>query len=981
VTRSAWKSGLSVIGAVLLVVGAVALYRQHAAPSPDRLLSQARRELARGRYERAEELARQTLSREPVNSWARILAAEAAINQQKTGAALKYYLEVPDDGSPAFVAALFGAGEILTHRGQLTNAEMKLRAALSRDPHHALAHYRLAFILGITGRRWESVPHLVELVRTRQYNAEHLLMLGDTERLLNEEQLLQSSRDAVPDDPLPKLGLSRLAVARNDLPGALALLKEVVAAIPAETEAQVRLGMLLLENDRPDEFVQWHARLSPASDEHPEIWVVRGRRALQSSELRVAARCFWEAVLRDPDHRLANYRLGQTLNELHEPDRAAPFLKRAEGLQHLATIMDGLFYDRHDALSMHKAVLLAEPLGRIWESWGWARLALADDPSLAWAAATVRRLEPRLSPDLPRTLPDHNPALQADLSSFPLPNWTSRGAPVVRQTGESPLASRIRFENIAEEAGIRFVYFNSPDSGTTGARLFETTGGGVAAFDFDGDNWPDLYFTQGCRWPEGTHSTEFRDRLFRNLGNGRAADVTDAAGLGDERFSQGVAAGDYNNDGFSDLYVANIGPNRLYRNNGDGTFDDVTRGANVRGNSWTTSCLIADLNGDSWPDIYDVNYCAREQAFSRLCRKEGLSRSCSPRAFDAAPDQVYLGRGDGTFEDVTESSGIDVPNGYGLGIVAADFEGTGHLNLFIANDETANFYFVNETLSRRGGKLNYSERGLLSGLAFDADGLAQACMGVAAGDADGNGLIDLFVSNFYNESDTLYLQQPGGLFADMTRQAGLRDPTFGPLGFGTQLLDADLDGLPDLVLTNGHIDDLRAIGQPYEMAPQFFHNVGSGKFVELTGPSLGEFFAGKYLGRGLARLDWNRDGREDFAVSHIAAPAGLVVNRTATDGHFLALQLRGVTGERDAIGATVHVTAAGRTTMQQLTAGDGYQANNERRLVFGLGGAASVDQVQIRWLNGTEQTFADVPADAEYVLIEGRPELARLASP
>jgi hypothetical protein len=336
-----------------------------------------------------------------------------------------------------------------------------------------------------------------------------------------------------------------------------------------------------------------------------------------------------------------------------------------------------------------------------------------------------------------------------------------------------------------------------------------------------------------------------------------------------------------------------------------------------------------------------------------------------------------LSRGDGTFENVTRSSGVDVPNGYGLGIVAADFDGSGRLNLFVANDETANFYFVNHT-DRPGGTLRFVEQGLLAGLAFDADGLAQACMGIAAGDADGDGLVDLYVSNFYNESDTLYVQQPGGLFIDKTRAAGLRDPAFAPLGFGTQFIDGELDGLRDLVLTNGHIDDLRVIGQPYEMSPQYFRNIGGGKFQELAAASLGKFFEGKYLGRGLARLDWDRDGKEDFAVSHIRSPAALVLNRTEKTGHYLSLCLRGITADRDAIGTSVRVSVGEKTWTQQLTAGDGYQASNERRLVFGLGETSKIDRLHVRWLTGTEQTFTDVPADAEYIILEGRPSLRQL---
>jgi tetratricopeptide (TPR) repeat protein len=969
------------IGAALLCVGLAVWYLRGNSERTGRLLREARRAVTLGEYARGEELARRILAWSPRDGWALLIAAEAAIQQGHRDAALEYYLRIPDDGSEESISGLFGAGELLCHAGRLTAAEAKLRRALEHNSHYVHAHLRLAFLLGITGRRWESVPHYFELLRSRHVTADTLVMLGDRERVVNDPELLASSRRAAPDDPLPRLGEARLALVTNRLPEAAELLESVMAALPEEAEAQVRMGSLLLDTGRAHDFLRWQSRLPTSAVDHPVAWIVFGRWFQERHDLRTAARCFWEAVVRDPDDRLANYRLGQTLVELEQAAQAQPFLKRAELLQRLATVMDGLFHNNHDAVSMYNAALLTESLGRIWEAWGWGVLARAEDPGLEWALQTVARLEPELRMDLPVTLPASNPARQIDLSSYPLPDWRAGRELSAQQAPDERPPGQIRFANVAAEAGIEFVYFNSPDASTPGARIIETTGGGVAAFDFDGDAWPDLYLTQGCRWPAREPSAAYRDRLFRNRGDSLADDVTDAAGLGDTQFSQGISAGDYDNDGFPDLYLANLGCNRLYRNNGDGTFADVTAAAGISGDRWTTSCLIADLNGDSWPDIYDVTYCSSDQLATLLCPLNGTSRACSPRAFSSVPDQLYLNQGDGTFENVSAAAGIDVLNGYGLGIVAADFERSGRLNVFVANDEVANFYFVNQTESR-GGSPAFVEQALVAGLAFDADGLAHASMGVAAGDADGNRLVDLYITGFYNEPDALYLQQSGGLFIDATRQAGIRDPSFAPLGFGAQFLDADLDGRPDLVLTTGHVDDLRAIGQPYEMSPQLFRNIGGGRFIELKGSSSpGKFFDGKYLGRGLARLDWNRDGKEDFAVSHIGSPAALVVNRTEGAGHFLAIQLRGVKCDRDAIGTHIEVTAEGRTRISQLTAGDGYQATNERRLVIGLGNATRVDRLMIRWLSGTEQAFRDFSADVDVLLIEGRDELIRLPSP
>jgi ASPIC/UnbV protein/VCBS repeat protein len=260
---------------------------------------------------------------------------------------------------------------------------------------------------------------------------------------------------------------------------------------------------------------------------------------------------------------------------------------------------------------------------------------------------------------------------------------------------------------------------------------------------------------------------------------------------------------------------------------------------------------------------------------------------------------------------------------------------------------------------------------VVNGLAYDAEGKSQACMGVAAGDANGDGKLDLFVTNFYEESNTLYLQSSDGMFIDGIAASGLQAPSFPMVGFGTQFIDGELDGYPDLVVTNGHVDDFTHLQIPYKMRPQYFRGKGNGKFVEIPAADLGAFFQGEYLGRGLARIDWNRDGREDVVISHLAAPVALLENSTPETGHFLAIQLRGVTSARDAIGAEVMLVAGGRRRFQWLTAGDGYMASNERQLIFGLGAEERVEQLHIRWPSGLRQEFADLAANQALIFIEG----------
>ncbi|MGC1275840.1 MAG: CRTAC1 family protein [Planctomycetaceae bacterium] len=545
------------------------------------------------------------------------------------------------------------------------------------------------------------------------------------------------------------------------------------------------------------------------------------------------------------------------------------------------------------------------------------------------------------------------------------------------ETPDAPIDSPIRFD--VADVGIDFRYFNSADPTTPGARMFEFTGGGVGVLDYDLDGRPDLHFTQGCRWPPDPAQREHLDRLYRNLGD-RYVDATDAAGIVEPGFSQGLACGDFDGDGFSDLYIANIGPNRLFRNNGDGTFNDVTTTSLIsegtRAEAWTTSVALADLNSDGLPELFDVNYVEGHDVFDRICDHEGFPRICSPTLFEAQPDRLLLNRGDGRFTDVTAIAGIDGSEGTGLGIAIADFHGTGRLSLFVANDARNNHFYLNETQDP-GGLPRFAEQAMRNGLAFDREGRAQACMGVAVGDGDGDGRIDLFVTNYVEESNTLYVQHDGRLFADDSSRAGLSKPSIPMLGFGTQFLDADLDGWEDLVVVNGHVDDFTHQGYDHLMRPQLFRNLG-GRFVELSGDAAGAYFQQNRLGRGLARLDWNGDGRDEFVVSHLDDQASLLSNSSASVGKSLKFHLRATHSARDAVGATVIAEAGRKRLVRQLTAGDGYQASNEPALVFGLGDDEVVDRVTIRWPSGETSGFQHVATGSTWLAIEGRRRLLRL---
>ena len=990
--------------AVLACLGLAAWRGSAGGPSADQLAAGVRKALDRDQRDEALRLAQQAVAIYPRAASVRLAAADVDFAAGRLELALAHLVAFDDDGSVAALNALGSAGDVLFRLNRLSEAETKFRQVLQQKPDNVLAQQRLAMVLAMTGRRTAAAAVLFELVKAGTFDKQHLALFGEPEQFLGNPEFVNRFENPVSNDPGLMTGSARYAAFRHDSFRAVGFYRRLQGALPADGDVQAGYGRALLEAGTAEEFINWDAACRASKADDAEIWSVRGRFAQLRSERDPAVRCYWEALCRNPDRIEANLQLGILLRQCGRDDDANIFEVRARQLKSLISAFGSILADQGGVEMLLHAAELTEALGRLWEARGWYQLAdsRAGDITLH---ANVERLSSLITRDTPQTIPEANPATQVDLSTFVLPIWKASAAntsvvntstpntstPSTLTSGDagasaasgSPWTGRVAFSDQAEVCGINFTYFNGDDPELPGIRIFQSTGGGVAALDFDGDLWPDLYFTQGGDWPPEPGQNRYLDRIFRNLGNGRFADVTEESGLGDARYSQGVAAGDVNDDGFPDLYVANIGDNRLYVNHGDGTFIDGTDRSRLRSGDWTTSAAIADLNGDGYPEIYDVTYLAGSEPFHHICHdlvQRDSPRICAPKVFSAGQDRLHLNRGDGTFADISAQAGIHAPEGKGLGIVVADLDGSGRPSLYVGNDQTPSFLFLNQT-SEPGSSPRFIEQGVASGCATDAEGHAGAAMGIAVDDYDGDGRFDLFVSNFYNEYDVLYRQIAPATFMDVSSAARLKQPTSAMLGFGTQFLDGDLDGWPDLVLANGNVEDYRSMGIPFRMRGQYFANLGNGRFMELPATQLGDYFAREQLGRGMARLDWNRDGRDDFAVSNLDTPASLVTNTSAATGHFLALQLRGVQSSRDAIGATVIARIGGRTVTRQLTAGDGYQASNQRQVVLGLAADRIVDELLVRWPAGQEQCFRQVAGDAEYLLVESRRDLVKLPAP
>ncbi|HUQ69058.1 MAG TPA: FG-GAP-like repeat-containing protein [Planctomycetaceae bacterium] len=960
---------LGLIATCAVVVAAMFLRR----PDDAAQLNRARAALSRRDYAQAEALAVAVGQRPQSDPWAWMIAGEAAARTGRLSDSLGYYERITGGGADLRSAGAYGRGEICLQLGRLERAEREFRAALDADPQSLLAHRRLVDVCNLSGRRHLAVSSMQRLIQSPAIKLEDLLYLGDVDHALLQPDEVRAAIGDPQADPLLLLGLGYEALAENRGEEARKLFERVLQHRPADVDAEAGLGQALWLA-APEELPAWRSQLSTAVTDDAGVQSVLGQLAERENRPEDAVGHFARTVAGRPTSRIAWYRLGLCLSRLGRTADAERALERAQQLQQVGLWLDDLFEHRRQFDLVRRVAVQLATHGRIAEAAAWSQYALSSPPQATWARPLLAQLE-----QAPHSVVDVN----REQALAELLRGLTTARPSARDVGASQLVgrdlqsmvvivdSRIRFVDDASTAGLHFVYHSARDADTPGARILETTGGGVGVLDYDADGWPDLYFTQGSRTLPSPEPNPDRDRLFRNRQGQAWDDVSAQVGIEDVGFGQGVAVGDFDNDGFADLYVANYGVNRLFQNQGDGTFRDVTPAAMRSQPVWTSSGVIVDVNADGWPDLFDVTYCRGDDVATRICEKQGQPRSCSPRAFAAETDRLWLNTGDGGWR-LAADCGLELPDGLGLGVIAFRPSPDQPLGLFVANDETPNYWLVN-TQRSTGSPPQWQDQALLGGLAVDADGKPQACMGVACDDANGDGLPDLFVTNFYQESNTLYSAVTPEFYEDRTRVAGLREPSWNMLGFGTQFLDADLDGWPDLLVANGHIDDLTASGQPFAMPLQGFRNRG-GTFRELTPAEAGECFARPGLGRGMARLDWNRDGRDDAVIVNQDSPAVLLTNVSDSPGHALILRFQATRGARDAIGTIVRVRLGERRLTRQLTAGDGYQASNERQLVIGVGAADRIEGLEVFWPDGSRGEYGPIATGMPYLILQNRAE-------
>jgi enediyne biosynthesis protein E4 len=946
--RSTWLWTFLTLGCLAAVFGG---WRWLDNATFQREFSTAEADLANGRTHAARKRLLELRERRPESGE---VAYNLGLCEEKLGhleAALTVWSRIAVD-SPLFVKASVGRALTLMNTGRYSLAE-DLVGTLPPDAGPYAGHLRqeTETLLRLEGRAQEARELILESWPGSTDPSNVLKRLYDLDvSSLPVDYLKEAFGKGDPNDDRVWLGQANLAIWSGRFDEATRLL-----------DACVRL--------RPDDQAVWLSRLSLAMSSRDvagardAIRHVKAAWFLPFEVLRIRAwlagfvgdneaerRCLLALVVEEPGNTNAWARLAESALEGGNHAEVESFRKKQAETSALRGRYTNLMAFDEPGRHIDELCRLAQELGRPIEARGWSLIKqgrAASEP--LW--------------------PDQAPAANSAASTTMLASRMADLIPVVnRPTARPPADIAIVppvFTDDADAVGLRFFH----DAGGTieNPRLPETMCGGVGLLDYDGDGWLDVYAVQGGPYPPVDLAHGEGDRLFRNRGDGTFEDVTERAGVASfpRGYGHGVAVGDYNNDGWPDLFVTRWGSYALYRNRGNGRFEDVTGQAGLAGSrDWPTSAAFADLDGDGDIDLYVCHYLLYDPSDPTRCGPSRISseHKCIPRNFPSRPDHVFR-NDNGRFVDVTSQAGLIDHDGRGLGVVAADLDDDNKIDLYVANDMSANYLF------RNLGAFRFEERAEVAGAAASSDGLYKSGMGIACGDVDGNGSLDLAVTNYFGQSTTFYQNLGQGLFADHTASIGLVSPSRPLLGFGIAFPDVNNDGWLDLISTNGHVFDARP-SVPLMMRLELMVG-GPGRVLTDVSARAGEPFQQLHLGRGLAVGDLDNDGRLDALVVNQREPLVYLHNRTEHAGHFIRFGLSGRQSNRDGVGTRVTIVAGGRRRMSERTGGGSYQSANDPRLHFGLGTAAQVESVEVRWPSGRVDRHEGLIADREYRLCEG----------
>ena len=881
------------------------------------------------------------------------------------------------------------AVQALVEVGELYSAINLLEDSVQHDPTRS-EHRRI--LIGFLGevQRIDRIPkHLHKLIQDRNFTVDLLIAFTDpsTRQFTLAAMRQMMSRNA--KDHRVRLPEAFQKLNKRDSQSAEKILREILEHHPDFAIAHAMHGQALVAENRWTDLGDWFSAAPTHAPQYAGYWLTLGDLASHQSQTAQAVHAYWRATKCDPINLAAWNRLSQSARRL----------KATKGDYHLnisdqqcdqisQRSLDLLDYRNQfnhfrlsDQTSQREATLVATSLlrvGRYWEAEAWSAVATQLKNEPADNLSDLRNaIVAKLAKDQ-SWIAKNLPVFAIDLSSLPAPkigNELPQTASANLVVPEQVQTNHIRLEEESDRWGLTGTGTKNDAWGPKTAAIVHFSGAGGGSIDYDLDGLPDL-LAMGAGGEMLKMNSE-ANALMRNLGE-RFSDATLSAMVGDKGFGQGVAVGDFNEDGFPDLLFANLGANRLFRNNGDGSFSDCSSLlVEADRELWSTSAAMADLNKDGIADVLLSNYCKIVPKLSKPCEGEaGNIGPCYPLEFAAEADQLLLSSPAGKLKDFAATSIGQQSTGRGLGVLAGALQDN-RLGVFVANDMSRNSYYVDSQPSSDV----FADSATVRGLAVDARTLAQASMGIASSDFDLDGDIDLYVTGFSDEYNVYYEQVEPGIWQDRTQHQGLAQPTLALVGFGTEAIDLDDDGIDEIVVTNGHIGDIQEPDSPpYAQPFQIFRRGASGRFELVQDDGWGDYFAQDHVGRALWTTDVNLDGRSDIAITHNCDQVRLLVNRSKLNSHRIGFQLVGTKCSRDAVGAVLTMKINGESRTMWVRSGDGYLCSNERVLRAGLGSSTQVDQVTVTWQDGTFDHFGSMNADSQYLLVQGERQAFQLES-
>lgn len=898
---------------------------------------------------------------------ANVRAASGRLDQ-----AIELLDEIPEEHPEAGLPALGQSADWCFQLQRYDEAECRYRKVIEKVPAAVPPRRQLAYLLNRQGRRHEAAMQICELCRHGDVHQDelHALVILIDAMYDDPSRPDELEEGTLPYWPIGECGEARRLFAVQQYDDVISTLHERVEAGEAMPAEMALYGRAVAETQDDDRFRWWLARTTSETKDFADYWAAIGAYESRHHRFPQAVRALGEAISRDPSDFISIGRIRQPLIALGHVELADRWNVRWSALRDTMKFNNQIAQSNEpnvDAIAALAATLFK--LDRRLEAVLWKIL---ESGYRGLATSEIKRLsvERRRIVATGEAFPSEQERLCGlDLNRYPVPKFDVLPSErlefhAANRTDENTVHAC--FTNVASKSGLHHTYRVSSTDASQQYSIHQTLGGGVAVIDFDLDGAADLAFAQGGSDPPSFRG-DVSNQLYRNA-DSVFVDVTNASGTTELQYSLGLTSGDWNQDGFPDLVVSNIGTGVLLINNGDGTFSRRTLSNSDNRERVPSSIAMGDLDGDHLPDIFQCVYVDDPDINRKppLDASGRVVRAVSPGEYRVGADEIMINDGGGDVR-YTSFRDRDRDHSYALGVVVTDLDGNPGNEVFVGNDLLPNQLWTRDRVEQ-----DWNDVATLKGCAFDDSGVATGSMGIAIGDFDSSGTLDIHISNYENQNSTLFLADKDA-YQDRSVPFRLAGPTLNMVGFGSQAIDFDNDSNLDLMITNGHLDDSMENHSSFRQRPQLLSNSGSDfRLVEVSDPS--GYWASNYLGRGMARLDFNRDGKNDVVITHIGQPSALLLNETSTNHHWMQVQLIGTESERDAIGARVRARWSKREAVEWSAAGDGYLSRNEHVISFGLGPASTPVEIEVRWPSGKRQVHRDIKVDQRVLIVEGQAE-------